>query len=94
MPYIKRSDREVIGIRLDGLLNEIRGDAMSAWSPGDINYVITRIIVTWTAKQGSDYVAYNAAIGILECAKFELYRQVIAGYESGKKYDNGDVYEW
>ena len=34
----------------------------------------------------------NAAIGVLECAKLELYRRVVAMYEDGKIKENGDVF--
>jgi hypothetical protein len=32
-------------------------------------------------------------IGVLECAKLELYRRVAAPYEDAKCEDNGDVYD-
>jgi len=31
-------------------------------------------------------------VGVLECAKMELYRRVAAPYEDKKKEENGDVY--
>ena len=34
----------------------------------------------------------NEAIGVLECAKLELYQRVIADYENEKMRVNGDVY--
>ena len=32
-------------------------------------------------------------VGVLECAKLELYRRMAAPYEDEKIEDNGDVYE-
>ena len=38
------------------------------------------------------YHHYNQLIGVLECAKLELYRRLIAPYEDVKIIDDGDVY--
>ena len=38
------------------------------------------------------YAHLNEAIGVLECAKLELYRRVAAPYEDGKRAETGDVY--
>ena len=38
------------------------------------------------------YSKINALIGVLECAKLELYRRVAAPYENDKIDENGDVY--
>jgi broad-specificity NMP kinase len=37
------------------------------------------------------YHKYNAAVGVLECAKLELYRRLVSGYEDTKIIENGDV---
>ena len=39
-----------------------------------------------------NYALYNAVIGVLECAKMELYRRQISPYEDRKIAENGDVY--
>ena len=38
------------------------------------------------------YRDFNAAIGVLECAKLELYRRAAATYEDAKLAEHGDVY--
>ena len=38
------------------------------------------------------YEWINEVIGVLECAKLELYRRVAAPYEDDKRLQNGDVY--
>ena len=38
------------------------------------------------------YYHYNQLIGVLECAKLELYRRLVTPYEDIKITDNGDVY--
>jgi hypothetical protein len=82
MPYVKRTDRS----RLDG-----GGDPASA---GDLNYTITRLVDAYLARKGVSYATLNEAIGVLECAKLELYRRIVARYEDRKiaDPDNGDVY--
>ncbi len=60
---------------------------------GELNFVITDIINTWlTGHPSVEYRHYNAAIGVLECAKLELYRRMVAPYEDEKCAENGDVY--
>ena len=41
----------------------------------------------------SDIVKLIPLIGVLECAKLELYRRVAAPYEDDKIDENGDVYQ-
>lgn len=60
---------------------------------GELNYAITCMIQTWMLDTGGvSYAKLNAAIGVLECAKLELYRRVAAPYEDTKCNENGDVY--
>ncbi len=56
---------------------------------GELNYLISSII---HRAYKSKYKDLNAAIGVLECVKQELYRRVIAPYEDTKILENGDVY--
>jgi hypothetical protein len=82
MPYVKRSERP----RLDG--------GGQPATPGDLNYLITRQVDAYLARKGVNYANLNEAIGVLECAKLELYRRIVARYEDRKIDDpeNGDVY--
>ncbi len=79
MPYVKKSDR----IRLDE-----GGDAQT---PGELNYIITKTVDAYLNRTPRNYAKYNEVIGVLECAKLELYRRVIAEYEDTKIEENGDV---
>jgi hypothetical protein len=81
MPYIKRVRR----IELDSPVRD------TPKSPGELNYVITKLILGYIGNLES-YVVYNDVIGVLECIKQELYRRKIAYYEDKKKEENGDVY--
>jgi len=94
MPYIKQSERD----HLDGLLEELftlpdnsttKGRETAA---GRINYVITKILKFQLSVYGESYDHYNSLIGVLECAKLELYRRRVALYEDVKIKENGDVY--
>lgn len=65
--------------------------------PGELNYAVTRVVDAYLARAaGRDgrtrYAHLNEAIGVLECAKLELYRRVAAPYEDEKLSENGDVY--
>jgi hypothetical protein len=62
-------------------------------NPGQLNYTITNLIINYIQIKGESYQTYNDIIGVLECAKIELYRRKISEYEDAKKQINGDVYE-
>ena len=81
MPYIKRSRR-------NGILNrkDLPGNA------GELNYLITEEINKYLSKHQESYKTYNDIIGVLECAKLELYRRLVSPYEDIKIKENGDVY--
>lgn len=61
-------------------------------NPGELNYVITKTVVEYMLRRKVNYATMNEIIGVLDCAKFELYRRVVAVYENTKKDANGDVY--
>jgi len=58
---------------------------------GELNYTISRVVHEWIMEHGICYDNLNAAIGVLECAKLELYRMVVAPYEDTKRAENGSV---
>lgn len=58
---------------------------------GDINYIITLLLHRWLLHNKMSYASLNALIGVLECAKLELYRMVVAPYEDQKRAENGSV---
>lgn len=81
MPYIKQERRDLIDL---GLIPE---------TAGELNFVITSLIVAYQRKKGLNYRTINDIVGALEGAKLEYYRRIAAPYENGKMLDNGDVYE-
>jgi len=86
MPYINKKDRDYLKW-FTGLITE----AYIEPKPGALNYIITQLIRKFLGTQ-PNYEKYNAAIGVLECAKLELYRRMVAPYEDTKMQENGDVY--
>jgi hypothetical protein len=62
-------------------------------TPGDLNYLITNLIHAHIEFHGTSYLVFNEVMGVLECAKMELYRRHVAPYEDTKIEQNGDVPE-
>ena len=81
MPYIDEKARE----RLK------RDDSPKAHNPGDLNYLITKMLLNYIEDRGMSYKVINDVIGVLECAKMELYRRHAVPYENAKMAQNGDV---
>jgi len=86
MPYIKQENR----VEKDKLISQLLEECEAA---GDFNYVITALLHQLIRREGKNYTNLNAVIGILECAKLELYRVVVAAYEDIKIIENGLVLE-
>jgi len=86
MPYIAKEDRDRLEIDPEGVCDEPQ-------TPGELNFVITDVIDTYLLNRHHlSYQALNEVVGVLECAKLELYRRVAAPYEDKKCVENGDVY--
>lgn len=81
MPYINTDDREPI----------LTGNKLVE-TAGELNFVITTLIKDHLDRKGLSYTEINTLIGVLECAKLELYRRVATPYEDKKIQENGDVY--
>jgi hypothetical protein len=79
MPYVAREHRA----RLD--------EGGRPESVGQLNYVLSHMLNAWIQRHGLSYDTINELVGVLECAKLELYRRV-AFYEDEKMKANGDVY--
>lgn len=84
MPYIKQEDRQVI----DPQVYDLNCDIANV---GDLNYAITMLVNEYLDNSIVNYQNINAVIGVLECAKLELYRRLAAPYEDTKIQENGDV---
>ena len=84
MPYIKQDDRMKFDKHVDALVEKLE-------EFGEINYVITTILLKMVKKKGKSYSEFNGLMGVLSCVQQEFYRRTIARYEDLKIKDNGDV---
>jgi uncharacterized protein DUF6899/ribosomal L7/L12-like protein len=90
MPYVLPSTREMLEPIVGGI-----SEAVDKVPPGVLNYIITEACLLWVRARNDgklDYDTLNSAIGVLECAKLELYRRMVAPYEDEKIAENGDVF--
>jgi len=88
MPYIKKEDRKrLVGCQCMLALYPDEGPNTA----GELNFTLTMIIHNYLLRKGLNYQNINEVMGVLECAKQELYRQVAASYEDKKKEENGPV---
>lgn len=87
MPYIKESDKT----RFIDAEEAIREAFEAGVTPGDLNYIITRTILTYIARKGLSYTHLNDVVGVLDSAKAEFQRRLVGPYEDRKIAENGDV---
>ena len=86
MPYISPEGRD----KYHSLVFRIRLTEID--QAGDLNYLITIMVDHYLDHYGLNYASLNRVIGVLECAKLELYRRIAAPYEDSKISTNGDVF--
>lgn len=84
MPYIKLGDRMAVDDGINKMSKALKTE-------GDFNYAICQLFGLFVGKRKLNYATVNAFIGVLECAKLEIYRRSIAEYEDGKIETNGDI---
>lgn len=84
MPYIEKGERRLALAPVT---------EMDAETPGDLNFQIACLVDDFLAEAGGvSYTNINTVIGVLECAKLEVYRRLAAGYEDAKNMENGEVF--
>ncbi len=93
MPYIKEEDRLQFEDAIDDVVGCILEETSETSRAGMLNYVISTVVAQLLDAQGLTYNRLNSYMGVLECAKLELYRRVAAPYENTKAAQNGDVYD-
>ena len=93
MPYIREDKRKQIESELDQLIIKFLETQDDGGTAGRLNYVISSMVGAILKNDRLlSYTRLNELIGVLECAKMELYRRVAAPYEDDKSRLNGDVY--
>lgn len=88
MPYVNPEVRDDCRSLVDMLCSYVFDRSVST---GTLNYLVTSLLDAYLGDSPR-YSDFNAAVGVLECAKLELYRRRTAPYEDGKRAENGDVY--
>lgn len=78
MPYILEKDR--------------RQALFDPSTAGELNFSVSTTIDDFIGLHGISYDTFNTIIGVLECAKLEIYRRQVAEYEDVKLHQNGEVY--
>ncbi len=90
MPYITSERRKQLDQHLAPLLKELDAP-LGCYEAGEINYVITRMLLTvWNVRNSYSTAAH--LIGVLDTARSEFYRRAVVPYENKKCKENGDVY--
>jgi hypothetical protein len=85
MPYISEESKDKVDKGLVALgLSEFE-------CAGDLNYAIHQLIAKYIDQNNRSYQTYNDIVGVLDCAKMELYRRLVSDYEDKKMSQNGDV---
>jgi len=85
MPYVSPAARDQLDL------------GIAPKDAGELNYAVTRLVDSYLATLAERdgrlrYAHVNEAVGVLECAKLELYRRIVAPYEDQKIAESGDVY--
>ncbi len=86
MPYIKEERRKLYQQSLTDLASTLRDRQTES---GDVVYC-----VYWLLKQlygDGNFDLKSDALRVLEAAKLEYYRRILAPYEDAKIRENGDV---
>ncbi len=88
MPYIDSDSKKKFALALSKLMSNIE----EGCAPGELNYLITKLCITYVMSRGLNYTHLNDVVGVLESAKQEFYRRLVSEYEKVKIKNNGDVY--
>ena len=87
MPYINRSDRPALDEALESVLKKI---ALGR-SKGEMNYMITRMVLAWLRQQGQSYDSLSNVKAVLDDVRREFHDRYMRPYEDKKRAENGDV---
>ena len=87
MPYIKPEHREQIDPHVQSLIDNVH-------DTGDLNYVITTLVVKYLLGKGLSYDQINAVSGVLQKVAAEFDMRVTRPYEDLKIFQNGDIPEY
>ena len=83
MPYIKHADKVLL----------TTGQLVVPRNKGELNYVITEMMLKFIETKGLSYANISEALGAAIDAAEEMRRRLLGPYEDKKIMENGDVYE-
>ena len=89
MPYVDQGSRA----RLEGIVHAYESALPADVTPGELNYLITRLLQAFLRRRGLSYQSLNDVRGALDNCASEFYRRVAAPYEDRKIEANGDVFD-
>lgn len=79
MPYIKNERRSTLAF----------DDPANA---GELDFLITRLALDYIVGKEQTFELLNSVVGVLDNAKFEFQRRLLAPHADRKIEENGDVY--
>lgn len=88
MPYVDLESRA----RFEKALAEMHEAMNFLVTPGELNYLFTRLAIMYVERKGENYTHLNDVMGALSGAHAEFYRRVVVPYEQKKIALNGDVF--
>lgn len=86
MPYLTEEDKLEHSRRIDN------GRTPYINNSGDLNYLVTRLIVVYLDQHDISYKTCGQIVDALDNAKDEFKRRILSPYEDLKIEQNGDVY--
>ena len=89
MPYINKEHRAHLEPAIAEAVKHLKD---FGFGKGDMNFFITRLVHEYVLHHGKRYDTLSDVTGVLNDAKTEFERRVVAPYEDKKIKENGDVY--
>lgn len=71
---------------------ERRNNISTPETAGELNYMITELLLVYVKNNGESYQTFNDILGACDGASKEFYRRLVIPYEKQKIIINGDVY--
>jgi hypothetical protein len=89
MPYINDERKKLY----EGIVGRFEEELTKDTTEGDLNYIITCLILEYLVVKGLRYKAINEIRGAVHNCISEFYRRLAVNYEDEKIDENGDVYK-
>lgn len=60
-------------------------------NPGELNFLLTKTILSYINIKGVCYDTFNDVLGVLSAIDYEIKRRMLGPYEDKKIEENGDI---